>query len=355
MLKVSQPAMSAGTPGSQSSGMSTSTQERSSTSISNKTSNLPTALFFEESLRIQTILVPIDLSEESYRALEFAIPLARRFGAAVHVVHVYQGARQLSWIATTPVLWPDEEIARRLACQVERRGGARPKTKDCHVRLGKPFEEIIATARELKADLIVISSHGHSGFKHLAVGSTAEKTVRHSPCPVLVVRAATRGPVKSAREGIVLEKILVPVDFSECAKEGARYASAFASKVGADLLLMNVTHIADFTASDPNIVPPEGWELVETARLAAEDKLDELVNFLPLIGISAETEVAVGTPIEKLVARTKQPDVDMVITSTHGYTGLRHVLFGSTAEQLVRLAHCPVLVVPSHHRAKWSD
>ena len=59
MLKVSQPAMSAGTPGSQSSGMSTSTQERSSTSISNKTSNLPTALFFEESLRIQTILVPI--------------------------------------------------------------------------------------------------------------------------------------------------------------------------------------------------------------------------------------------------------------------------------------------------------
>ena len=330
--------------------MSTSTENPPSNSASREASNLPTVSFFDDSLQIQTILVPIDLSEESYRALEFAVPLAQRFGATVHVVHVYEGARQLSSIATAPVLWPDAEIARRLSEQVQRRFGIRPRTEDCHIRLGKPFQEITASAKELKADLIVISSHGHSGFKHLAVGSTAEKTVRHAPCPVLVVREATRGPIKTAREGIVLEKILVPVDFSECAKEGARYASAFASKVGADLLLMNVTHTADFTASDPNVVPPEWCELVETARLAAENELDELVNFLPLIGISADTEVAVGTPIEKLVERTKQSDIDMVITSTHGYTALRHVLLGSIAEQLVRLAHCPVLVVPSHRR-----
>lgn len=329
---------------------STSTEEPLATSTSGTTSNLPTASFFDDSLQVQTILVPIDLSEESYRALEFAVPLAQRFGATVHVVHVYEGARELSSIATAPVLWPDAEIARRLSEQIQRRFGIRPRTEDCHIRLGKPFQEITASAKELKADLIVVSSHGHSGFKHLAVGSTAEKTVRFAPCPVLVVRKATRGPIKTTMEGIVFEKILVPVDFSECAKEGARYAAAFASKVGADLLLMNVTHTADFTASDPNVVPPEWCELVDTARLAAEDELDELVNFLPLIGISAETEVAVGTPIEKLVERTKQPDIDMVITSTHGYTGLRHVLLGSTAEQLVRLAHCPVLVVPSHCR-----
>lgn len=314
---------------------------------------MPTASFFDDSLRIQTILVPIDLSEESYRALEFAIPLAKRFGAAVHVVHVYEGAHQLSSIATGPVLFSDSEIARRLAFQVRCRGGVCSEPENCHIRLGKPFKEIIATAREVQADLIVIASHGYGGFKHLAVGSTAEKTVRRSPCPVLVVREATRGPIKTAMEGIVLEKILVPVDFSECAKEGARYASAFASKVGADLLLMNVTHTADFTASDPNVVPPEWYELVDNARVAAEDELDELLNFLPLIGISADTEVAVGTPIEKLVERTKQSDIDMVITSTHGYTGLRHVLLGSTAEQLVRLAHCPVLVVPSHRRESF--
>lgn len=318
--------------------------------MSSKTSNQPTASFFEDPLRIRTILVPLDLSEESYRALEFAAPLAQRLGATLQVVHVYEGTRQLSSIAISPVLWSDKELTWRLAEQVRRRFGRRPRTEHCHIRTGKPFQEIVATAGEIKADLIVIATHGHSGFKHLTLGSTTEKAIRHAPCPILVVREATRGPITTASEGIILEKILVPVDFSECAKEGARYASAFATKVGADLLLMHVTHPVDHTAMDPNKIPPEWPELIETARLLAADKLDEVVNFLPLVGISANTEVGIGTPIEKLVEATGRPDIDMVITSTHGYTGLRRVLLGSTAEQLVRLARCPVLVVPSHDR-----
>jgi nucleotide-binding universal stress UspA family protein len=330
--------------------MSTKTEDSPSITAFSAFSNQPTASFFEDPLPIRTILVPIDLSEESYRALEFALPLAKRFDATVHAVHVYEGAQQLSSIATGPVLFSDSEIARRIEKEADRRCGMGPKRSKCHIRSGKPLREIVAAAEELKADLIVIATHGTGGLKHLMLGSTAEKTVRYAPCPVLVVREAARGPVKTAMEGIVLEKILVPVDFSECAKEGARYASAFATKVGADLLLMNVAHTADFTASDPNVVPPEWSELVETARIAAEDELDKMVNFLPLTGISAETEVAVGTPLEKLIERTKQPDVDMVIMSSHGYTGLRHVFLGSLAEQLVREAHCPVLVVPSHRR-----
>ena len=296
------------------------------------------------------MLVPIDLSEESYRALEFALPLAKRFGATVHVVHVYEGAHQFSSIATSPVLWSDVEIARRLAEKVQRISGTRPLTKDCHIRSGKPFQEITATAQELKADLIVIATQGHSGFKHLALGSTTEKIIRHAPCPVLVVREATRGPIRTAAEGIVLEKILVPVDFSDCAKEGAKYASVFATRVGADLLLMHVLRPPDYMAAEGTFAGLDGPQLDETALLEAEDKLDEMVNFLPLVGISAETQVEVGTPIDKLAEATARPDVDMVITSTHGYTGVRHALLGSVAEHLVRRANCPVLVVPSHCR-----
>jgi len=296
------------------------------------------------------MLVPIDLSEESYRALEFALPLAKHFGATVHVVHVYEGAHQFSSIATSPVLWSDVKIAQRLAEKVQRFSGTRPPTKDCHIRSGKPFQEITATAQELNADLIVIATHGHSGFKHLTLGSTTEKIIRHAKCPVLVVREATRGPIRTAAEGIVLEKILVPVDFSDCAKEGAKYASVFATRVGADLLLMHVVHPPDIMAVEGTIAGPDGPQLVETALLEAEDKLDEMVNFLPLVGISAETQVEVGTPIDKLAEATARPDVDMVITSTHGYTALRHALLGSVAEQLVRRASCPVLVVPSHRR-----
>ena len=325
-----------------------STEQPSATT--KEPSNQPTESFFEDPLRIRTILVTSDFSEESYRALEFALPLAKHFGATVHVVHVYEGAHQFSSIATSPMLWSDVEIAQRLAEQVQRRFGTHPRTQDCHIRTGKPFQEIIATAQELEADLIVIATHGHGGFKRLTLGSTTEKIIRHAPCPVLVVREATRGPIKTAAEGIVLEKILVPVDFSECASEGAKYASVFATRVGADLLLTHVINPPDYMAVEGTIVEPDSPQLIETALLDAEDELDKMENFLPLIGISAETQVAVGTPIDKLAEASARPDVDMVIISTHGYTGLRHALLGSTAEQLVRLAHCPVLVVPSHCR-----
>ncbi|MEO8951114.1 MAG: universal stress protein [Chthoniobacterales bacterium] len=78
--------------------------------------------------------------------------------------------------------------------------------------------------------------------------------------------------------------------------------------------------------------------------------MDEMVNFLPLVNISAETGVVVGLPVEKLAEETRHSDIDMVITSTHGSTGLRHVLVGSVAEHLMRSASCPVLVVPSHRK-----
>ena len=316
---------------------------------SSRDSAQPTASFFDDPLHLRTIVVPLDLSTDSLRALEFALPLALPFGARVHVVHVEEGAHQFSSIATSPILWSEAEAKRRLADEVELSFGVRPRREDCHLRVGKPAQEIVATASELQADLIVIATHGRGGFKHLMLGSTTEKIIRHATCPVLVVREATRGPIKTAAEGIVLQKILVPVDFSDCAKEGARYASAFATGVGANLFLMHIVLPPDYmvegTAFD------RSWpQLMETAVLEAEDKLDEMVNFLPLDGISAETRVEIGVPVEKLLAASARPDIDMVITSTHGYSALRHALLGSVAESLARRASCPVLVVPSHPR-----
>lgn len=296
------------------------------------------------------MIVPLDFSSQSLRALDFALPLARRFGASVQLIHVYVGAHQFSTVATAPVLWSEAEAKRHLADEVEFVFGTRPRGEDCHLRIGNPDREIIAAAEELKADLIVMATHGHSGFKHLTLGSTTEKVIRRARCPVLVVREATRGPIKTTEEGIVLLKILVPVDFSDCAREGARYASVFAAKVGADLLLMHVVQPPDYMAAEGTAADPNWPTLLQKAMLDANDRMDEMVNFLSLVNISADTEVVVGSPVEKLAEETRHSDIDMVITSTHGYTGLRQVLVGSVAEQLVRSASCPVLVVPSHRR-----
>lgn len=98
----------------------------------------PSASFFKDPLRLQTIVVPLDLSPESLRALEFAWPLANRFGARVHVVHVYEGAHQFSSVTTSPVLWSEAEAKRHLADEVELAFGTSPRREDCHLRSGKP-------------------------------------------------------------------------------------------------------------------------------------------------------------------------------------------------------------------------
>jgi nucleotide-binding universal stress UspA family protein len=338
--------------------MKTSTERPVVPPASDQASNSPTQSFFEDPLKIRMMLVAVDFSDESFRALDFALPLARRFGASVQLVYVYEGKSPFTSMVDTPELFSDpaielfsdREIAGRLRDEVQRRFSIDLPAKDCHFRSGRPGPEICAAARKLNADVVVIATHGRTGLKHLTLGSTAEKVVRHAGCPVLVVREGTRRPIKTIAEGIVLLKILVPVDFSECAREGARYASVFATRVGANLLLMHVVQPPDSVTREQFNRDADGSPLVTVARLDAEDKLEELVNFLPLVGISAETEIDVGVPVDRLAEETKRPDVDMVITSTHGYTGLRHALIGSTAEQLVRLAHCPVLVVPSHCR-----
>lgn len=317
---------------------------------SRETSTQPTESFFEDPLLIQTILVPIDFSEEADRALEFALPLAQHFGAVVHTVHVFNEPRPLSSLASSPALLAESEISGRLAERLPDQLKLRSPKETCHVRSGKPHQEIIALAQAIKADLIVLATHGQGGLKQLMLGHTAEKIIRHAPCPVLVVRAASRGPFRTSAEGIVLEKILVPVDFSACAQEGARYASVFATRVGADLRLMHAVQLPDYVNAGGMVIEPQWPPLVETLCLEAEDKLDEIVNFLPLAGISAETEVVVGAPIEKIVEASARPEVDLLITATHGYTGLRHALLGSIAEAVVRRARCPVLVVPSHRR-----
>ncbi|MDQ3545815.1 MAG: universal stress protein [Verrucomicrobiota bacterium] len=174
-------------------------------------------------------------------------------------------------------------------------------------------------------------------------------------CPVLIVREASRGPIKTSRDGIVLQKILVPVDFSDCALEGARYASVFATAVGAELLLMHIVRPLSHQVTEGKGSPKHWSRELKDSVLDAEDKLDVLVNFLPLAGISAETEVEVGVPAEQLTRASARAEIDLVILSTHGYSGLRHAMLGSVAEELSREAGCPVLVLPSHLRPEINE
>ena len=146
-------------------------------------------------IKIQKILYPTDFSEVSLHALKYAREFATTFDAQLHCIHVVDEAFQY-WTAMGPESVPvgvaaedllsiAEEHMERFA--EEHLAGLKypPVTK---VVVGQPFREIIHYAREGMVDVIILASHGRSGLSWVLMGSTAEKVVRKSPCPVLTVR-----------------------------------------------------------------------------------------------------------------------------------------------------------------------
>lgn len=140
---------------------------------------------------IKQILVPIDFSGCARKALQYALPLAKEHGAALtllYIVQPYHGSREFAAIDYAQLEASlkesgEKELAKLAVDEV--RGEV---SVDTLVRVGSPAREIIETARRLPADLIVISTHGRTGLKHVFLGSVAEHVVQRAPCPVFVVR-----------------------------------------------------------------------------------------------------------------------------------------------------------------------
>ena len=141
------------------------------------------------------ILVPIDFSEHSKKALEYAVPFARQFGASLELLYVVEPTIYPADFSFGQVGFPNVEEELRTRGYHELEGlitktiGGRVKAR-ASVRTGKAFFEIDQFAQEQGIGLIIIATHGHTGIEHVLFGSTAEKVIRHAPCPVLVIPAA---------------------------------------------------------------------------------------------------------------------------------------------------------------------
>jgi len=143
-------------------------------------------------LGFKKILAPIDFSPASNNAIKYALSFAEEFGAKLTLLHVLEPAPSTSFMAipgATPFREIDFSTAEknlRSAVVSSRKGKTeRPSWK---IRVGLPSHEIVEAAKEADVDLIVIATHGYTGWKHFCIGSTAERVVRAAPCPVLVVR-----------------------------------------------------------------------------------------------------------------------------------------------------------------------
>jgi nucleotide-binding universal stress UspA family protein len=142
--------------------------------------------------KLKQILVPVDFSGPSQKALQYALPLAKKFGAKITLLHVVEPVIYPESVVVPPEL--EEMNLHLMKDSRERLELLRRTTVDPaisskpKVLLGKPWQEIVNAARSIPADLIIVATHGYTGLKHFFIGSTAERVVRHAPCPVLTVR-----------------------------------------------------------------------------------------------------------------------------------------------------------------------
>jgi universal stress protein A len=165
-------------------------------------------------IQLKKILAPIDFSETSPQVVAYAVRFVEQFGAQLVLLHVVQPPLDLAPPEAFSLRPPSEmyaEVTQEAQAKLTRwkediAMGAMDTTGDLFIttviRGGEPDREIVNVARELEIDLIVIATHGYTGLKHVLLGSTAERVVRHAPCPVFVVREQEHDSLLQAQESV---------------------------------------------------------------------------------------------------------------------------------------------------------
>lgn len=290
-----------------------------------------------------SILVPTDFSPCSDYGVAYAASLSRRLGASVHLFHIIEtdyldhGALY-GQTALLNMAEVEESAVRSLE---QRASTIRDQGLDVetHIHKGIPADMLLDMAKKLGCDLIVVGTHGHTGFNRFLFGSTCERLVRQAPVPVLAVKRPSKDSEFNDAD-FKVDRILCTTDLSDLSKNALPYAQDLCAQLDASLLLL---HVVDTRyESMPHLAAVDQASTRE-AHKHAELALKEIASNLG--ELSVETRVLDGSPHDRIEAVILENDIDLLIMTTHGRTGVLHALLGSTAEKVVRIASCPVLTI----------
>ncbi len=210
---------------------------------------------------------------------------------------------------------------------------------DTYFETGDPDVRILQLAEKSEADLVVLGTRGLSGLRHLILGSTAAEVVRGAPCPVLTLHESGPNRVEAPRV------ILVAHDFSAQSAEAVEVATRFYGGPDAGkVVLLHVYHLPKLlepVLGDIEVMPISFDEIVEPLK----EDLEPMAEKLRAAGFEVECRVAQGDPSAVITETAPEVGADLVVMGTHGRSGFKHMLLGSTAERVVQHAACPVLTV----------
>lgn len=294
-------------------------------------------------VKFTRILCPIDLSELSMRPLAYAAAMATWHDArltALHVVPTFEPMEVRAGALFDPVQMvypmPRENVLERLR-EMLATAGVPVDTADVAAEAGDAAPTIVDQAVATNADLLVMGTHGRTGFNRLLLGSVTEKVLRQAPCPVLTV--PPHAP--AVPTGVAIRHVLCAIDFSPASEQALGFALGIAQRAGASLTLLNaIEWLPEEEPAEPttfNVV-----EYREHLKQLARDRLAALVAD-PHARPTPAMLVVTGRAHREILRLAEEREADLIVMGSTGRGGPVLTPFGTTTQQVVRSATCPVL------------
>jgi nucleotide-binding universal stress UspA family protein len=291
-------------------------------------------------LKIERILCPVDFSEYSAKAYDYAYSMALRYEAKLYVQHVIQVLDaaypyfNFPDIAGNNIYWDLRRGAEEQLREVVKHHAVNGLQAEMVVHKGFVPDSIVSFAQDIQANLIVMGTHGRRGLDRLVMGSATESVLRKAPCPVLAVRKPAHDFVnpETPQEPVHLQKILLCTDFLQCAYTAMEYALSLAQEYRAELILL---HVAE---NFPG-------EKIPSVMAELHGKLEARVPEDVRNWCTVKAVVRFGKPYEEIIQVAMEQQANVIVLGVRGHSAVDVAVFGSTTHRVLQLGPCPVLSV----------
>jgi len=293
-------------------------------------------------IHVKKIMVPVDFSEPSKKAVNYGLSLASEFKSRLVLTHIaafdtaiYDKAK-IQMLQLIPADYRD-----RLDFEII-------------VKAGDIRQELLAIVDENDIDLVVMGSRGRSYFERMLLGSVTERMLRKLHVPILTV--SHLDPEKELHEpGIVpLQRIVYATDLAEGSQIGLEFSIQLARGLNAHLTVVHVVQAFDVVAHrlETAFAPDYNAE----ARVHAAERLSQVVSLVSDGSVPITTVLADGVPYEAINRIAAQKNADLIVINLQGKGLLDRALIGTTAERVIRTASIPVLSLPlpAAYAARWT-
>jgi len=300
-------------------------------------------------LNVKRILVPVDFSEPSQRAVEYGLSLALQFNARLVLTHIVPSSTALIYTFPTESFAFEKEQAKYAKSMLPDLVPEEYRERidlQTIVKVGEVRSELLGLVKDEKIDLVVMGTHGRKAFERFFLGSLTERMLRKLNVPILTVSNLDPARELHMAGPVPLGHVLYATDLSENAESGLKFAIELARDTGARLTVLHVLQ-----ALQTIYWGAEAGYLGNELESIREDALSRLRLSIPdrgCEGVRLNTLMTEGDAYREITRIADEEKADIIIMNLQGKTLAERALLGSTAERVIRSAHVPVLSIPIH-------